>query len=176
MDPQRLVFVDESGAKTNMMRLYGRSPKGARLVEAVPQGHWNTTTLIHAIGLTGTRTAMLTDGPTNALVFRGFVNHFLVPVLKPGDIVVMDNLASHKVSGVQDAIEQAGAQLRYLPPYSPDLNPIEKIFAKLKALLRKAKARTDSALRRAIGNALRAVTAPDCKGCFASCGYRNTQS
>jgi transposase len=170
------VFLDESGAKTNMTRRYGRAPKGKRLVEAVPQGHWNTTTLIQAVDREGTRTAMLTDGPTNALVFRGFVKHFLVPALRPKDIVVMDNLPSHKVSGVRELIEEVGAQLWYLPPYSPDLNPIEKIFAKVKALLRKAKARTDSALYRAIRNALRNVTAADCKGCFESCGYRNTQS
>ena len=169
------MFLDESGAKTNITRRYGRAPKGERLIEPVPHGHWNTTTLIQAIDIHGTRTAMLTDGPTNALVFRGFVEYFLVPALQPDDIVVMDNLASHKVSGVVEAIEQVGAEVWYLPPYSPDFNPIEKIFSKVKALLRAAKARTDSALQHAIGNALRAITASDCRGCFQSCGYRLQQ-
>ena len=154
-----------------MTRRYGRSPHGERLVEPVPHGHWKTTTLIQAIDIQGTRTAMLTDGPTNALVFRGFVEYFLVPELKRGEIVVMDNLSSHKVSGVIEAIEDTGAEVWYLPPYSPDLNPIEKIFSKVKTFLRKAKARTDHALQHALGNALRTITDSDCQGCFNSCGY-----
>ncbi len=157
-----------------MTRHYGRALSGDRLVEFVPHGHWKTTTLIQAIDITGTRTAMLTDGPTNALVFRGFVEHFLAPTLKRNDIVVMDNLSSHKVSGVAEMIEATGAEIWYLPPYSPDMNPIEMIFSKVKSLLRSAKARTETKLQKAIGNALRAITPSDCQGCFQSCGYPAT--
>lgn len=142
------------------------------MIEAVPGGHWNTTTLIQAIDLKGTRAAMITDGPTNAAVFEGFVRWLLVPALHLGDIVVMDNLSSHKSAAVAEAIETAGATIHYLPPYSPDMNPIEKIFSKIKAWLRSAQARTEAALYDAIANALRSVTPTDCCNCFRAAGYR----
>jgi hypothetical protein len=127
---RRLIFLDESGAQTHMKRLYGRTAKGERLVDTMPGGHWSTTTMISAIRTGGVVTAMVTEGATDATVFRGFVEHFLVPVLRRGDVVAMDNLSSHKVSGVREAIESVGAQLWYLPPYSPDFNPIEQACPK----------------------------------------------
>jgi transposase len=166
------VFLDESGAKTDMTRRYGRAARGERVIEAVPGGHWNTTTLIHAIDVEGTRAAMITDGPTNAAVFEGFVRWLLVPALHAGDIVVMDNLSSHKTAAVAEAIEAVGATICYLPPYSPDMNPIEKIFSKIKAWLRSAQARTEATLYDAIADALRSITPTDCRNCFRAAGYR----
>ena len=146
----RLVFLDESGAKTNMKRLYGWSIKGSRLVDSMPGGHWTTTTMISAIRLSGVATAMVTEGPTDAMVFKGFTEHFLAPVLRKGDIVVMDNLSSHKVKGVVDLIESAGAKVWYLPPYSPDFNPIEQMWSKVKSVLRTFARRTKKTLFGAI--------------------------
>lgn len=174
VDIDRLIFLDESGAKTNMKRGYGRSAKGERLVDAVPGGHWHTTTMISAIRTTGVATAMVTEGATNALVFLGFVQHFLVPVLRAGDIVVLDNLSSHKVKGVVEVIEAVGAEAWYLPPYSPDLNPIEQMWSKVKAVLRSLARRTTGALHRAIGTALRRVTEQECINYFQNCGYTAT--
>ena len=174
-DPERLVFLDESGAKTNMTRQYGRAPQGERLFDAVPGGHWNTTTMISAIRLDGVATAMVTEGATNTLVFQGFVDHFLAPVLRPGDVVVMDNLSSHKAIGVIKAIEAVGAEVWYLPPYSPDFNPIEPMWSKVKNHLRNFAARTKRTLLTAIGKALRTITATDAAGWFRHAGYRNTQ-
>ena len=162
------------GAKTNMTRLYGWGRREERVVEAVPAGHWKTSTLIQGIDLKGVRAAMLTDGPTTATVFTGFVEWLLVPVLKPTDIVLLDNLSSHKTARAIQAIEQTGAEVWFLPPYSPDLNPIEKIFSKVKHWLRKAKARTESALYTAVGEALNTITELDCRNCFRACGYRVT--
>jgi transposase len=170
----RFVFLDESGAKTDMKRLYGWSNYGERLVDTIPGGHWNTTTMISAIRLSGVATAMVTEGPTDALVFRGFTEYFLVPVLNKGDIVVMDNLSSHKVSGISDMVEAVGAKIWYLPPYSPDLNPIEQMWSKVKSILRSFARRTKKSLFRGIGKALARVTAAECVNYFANCGYDAT--
>ena len=154
-----------------MTRPYGRALAGQRLFDTVPGGHWNTTTMISAIRLEGVAAAMVTEGATNTLVFAGFLESFLVPVLRPGDIVVMDNLSSHKASCVAEAIEAVGAQVWYLPPYSPDLNPIELMWSKVKSLLRGLAARTKRTLITAIGKALNAVTPEDAAGWFAHDGY-----
>lgn len=158
-----------------MTRQYGRGLIGERVIDAIPGGHWNTTTMISAMRQEGVATAMVTEGATNALVFGGFVEYFLVPVLRPGDIVVMDNLSSHKASSVVEAIEQAGAEVWYLPPYSPDLNPIELMWSKIKNYLRTLAARTKRTLLNAIGKALRTITADDATGWLQHAGYRNTQ-
>ena len=155
-----------------MARRYGRCPRGERLVTSVPWGHWKTTTFVAALRL-GEIAPCVLDGPMDGESFRAYVEQFVVPILRPGDIVVMDNLASHKVAGIRAAIEAAGAELRYLPPYSPDFNPIEQFFAKLKALLRKAAARTVDALIAAIANALTAVTSQECANYLANQGYRH---
>jgi len=170
-DSARLVFIDEAGAKTNLTRLRGRCPKGQRLHDETPGGHWSTTTMISSIRSDGSTAAMTIEGATTGEVFRAYVEHILVPTLRPGDIVVLDNLSSHKDKRAVELIEQTGAEVRPLPPYSPDLNPIEKMWSKVKALLRSAKARTDAALLEAIGSALHQVTADDARGWFASCGY-----
>lgn len=158
-----------------MTRLYGRTPRGERLVEHTPHGHWHTTTMISAIRLTGVNAPMVIDGAMDSVVFRGYVEWLLAPTLHAGDIVVMDNLSSHKAAGVREAIEARDASLLYLPPYSPDLNPIEAMWAKVKQSLRGAAARTSRALLRAIGDALRSVTLDDCRGFFKGCGYVATQ-
>ncbi len=154
-----------------MTRPYGRAPAGQRLLDAVPAGHWNTTTMISAIRLEGVATAMVTEGATNTLVFHGFVESFLAPVLRPGDIVVMDNLSSHKANCVAEAIEAVGAEVWYLPPYSPDLNPIELMWSKVKHHLRSIAARTKRTLITAIGKALNTVTPHDAAAWFAHDGY-----
>ena len=156
-----------------MTRLYGRAPVGERCHFAAPQGHWHTTTLLSAMRCTGImkEASIVFDGPTDGMVFRGYVEECLAPALKPGDIVLMDNLASHKVSGVLQAIEAAGANLWYLPPYSPDLNPIEKLWSKVKAWLRRVAARTLEDLIAAVGQALAAVQHNECFNYFLSCGY-----
>jgi transposase len=136
LNPQSLVFLDETGASTKMARLYGRSPRGQRCRAPIPHGHWKTTTFTGALRLGGLTAPMVLDGPMNAAAFLAYVEQVLVPTLTPGDIVVMDNLPAHKPADVRRAIEAAGALLLYLPPYSPDFNPIENAFAKFKALLR----------------------------------------
>jgi transposase len=171
LNAARLVFIDETWAATNMTRLHGRAPKGKRLLAAVPHGHWKTTTFIGALRCDGLTAPMVVDGAVNGDIFRAYVEQVLVPTLKPGDIVVMDNLQSHKVDGVRAAIEAAGAELRYLPPYSPDLNPIEPAFAKFKTLLRKAEARTVETLWTAIGDLVDRITPTDCRNLFRHCGY-----
>lgn len=172
-DLDRLVFLDESSAKTNMTRLYGRAPVGQRCHFAAPQGHWHTTTLLSAIRRTGVikEASILYEGPTDAMVFRGYVEQCLAPALTPGDIVVMDNLASHKVTGVREAIDAVGASLWYLPPYSPDMNPIEKLWSKVKAWLRRVAARTVEGLMHAVADALNALDPDECLNYFKSCGY-----
>lgn len=172
-DLDQFVFLDESSAKTNMTRLYGRAPVGQRCYFSIPHGHWSTTTLLSAIRCTGVieEASVVFDGPTDALVFRSYVEQCLAPSLRVGDIVVMDNLASHKVAGVGEAIESVGASIWYLPPYSPDLNPIEKMWSKVKAWLRRVAARTIDGLAQAVGEALRAVDANECRAYFQSCGY-----
>lgn len=171
LDLYRLVFLDESGAKTNMTRLYGRSFDGERLVDAAPQGHWCTTTILSAMRVDGSTAPMVIEGPTDAEVFEAYVGQVLTRSLRPGDIVVMDNLAPHKRPSVIAAIEAAGAEVWFLPPYSPDFNPIEKMWSKIKAFLRKAKARTWEALLAAIKAALEEVSDSDARNWFQSCGY-----
>jgi transposase len=166
------VFIDETGATTDMVRRYGRTPRGERLVAAVPHGHWKTVTFVAALRSTALTAPCAFDGPMNGECFRAYVEQVLVPTLQPGDIVIMDNLASHKVAGIRKAIEAAGATLRYLPPYSPDLNPIEQAIAKLKAILRTAAARTIGALIEAIADALKSFTSPECENYLRHCGYR----
>ena len=172
MNLEKLVFIDESGAKTNMTRLYGRAQAGQRAVDNAPAGHWCTTTMISSVRLDGSTACMVVDGATNKEVFQAYVQHILLPTLKPGDIVVLDNLSAHKNQVTRDLIESVGAQLWFLPPYSPDLNPIEKMWSKIKSILRTLKARTEKALINAIAKALEAVTISDVNGWFESCGYR----
>ena len=176
MNLEKLVFIDESGAKTNMTRLYGRAKAGQRVVDNVPAGHWCTTTMISSVRLDGSTACMVVDGSTNKEVFQAYVQYILLPTLKSGDIVVLDNLSAHKNQEIRDMIESVGAELWFLPPYSPDLNPIEKMWGKIKTILRTLKARTEKALINAIAKALEAVTASDVKGWFKSCGYANTKS
>lgn len=171
LDLERLVFIDESGAKTNMTRRYGRTFDGARLVAATPHGHWSTTTMISAVRLTGQTAAMVIDGATDAAVFQAYVEQVLRPSLRPGDIVILDNLSAHKTAEVLVALEAEGTEVWFLPPYSPDLNPIEKMWSKIKAYLRKVEARTKETLLAAITAALETVTASDALHWFASCGY-----
>lgn len=171
LDPERLVFIDETWASTNMARRYGRAPRGERLRVGVPHGHWKTTTFVAGLRLTGMVAPMVLDGPINGVSFQAYVDQVLVPDLRPGDIVIMDNLGSHKGAGVRDAIEAAGASLLYLPPYSPDFNPIENAFSKLKALLRKAAERTVDGLWNAIAALLPAFTPRECANFFAAAGY-----
>ena len=173
MNQEQLVFIDETGAKTNMVRLYGRAPRGQRLFAPVPYGHWMTTTFVAALRHDEITAPCVFDGPMNGASFLTYVEQFLVPTLRNGDVVIMDNLASHKVAGVRQAIERAGATLRYLPAYSPDFNPIEQAFAKLKAALRKAAARTLEALIEAIANALATFTSEECENYIANSGYRH---
>lgn len=170
-DTARLVFIDESGAKTNMTRLYGRGFDGGRVYDCVPHGHWSATTMIAAVGTEGTRAPFVFEGAMDAEMFVAYVKHVLVPELRPGDIVVMDNLRSHKNAHARELIEQAGAHVWFLPPYSPDFNPIEKMWSKIKAYLRKACARTQETLYQAIADALATVTQSDIRGWFESCGY-----
>lgn len=154
-----------------MARMRGRAPRGERCVAAIPHGHWNTTTFTGALRMSGMTAPMALDGPMNGAVFKAYVAHVLVPTLKPGDIVVMDNLSAHKHACIRETIEAAGARLLYLPPYSPDFNPIENAFAKLKAILRKAAARTLEDLWDAIGQALDAFSPEECANYFAAAGY-----
>jgi transposase len=155
-----------------MTRRYGRCPRGQRLVASVPWGHWKTMTFVAALSVDGVTAPCVLDGPMNGDSFRAYVEQCLAPTLRPGQIVIMDNLASHKVAGVRQAIENAGCTLRYLPSYSPDLNPIEQFFAKLKALLRQAAARTVDALIAAIADVLAKVTQTECENYLANLGYR----
>jgi transposase len=171
LDPDRLIFIDETWATTNMARRYGRSPRGQRLVAAVPHGHWKTSTFVAGLRTRGLTAPLVIDGAMNGATFLAYVEQMLAPTLSPGDIVIMDNLASHKVAGVREAIEGRGARLVYLPPYSPDLNPIEQAFAKLKALLRKIAARTVSKLWDALGELLDRFTPQECANYLAHAGY-----
>jgi transposase len=165
------VFVDESGASTQMTRRYGRSPVGQRLVCPVPQGHYQTTTMIAAVRLKGPQAPWLFDGAMNGQLFLAWVKQGLVPVLQRDDVVILDNLSTHKVAGVQEAIAAAGARLEYLPPYSPDLNPIENLWSKVKAGLKRRAPRTARQLCTAAGAVFDTVTAADCHGFFLHAGY-----
>jgi len=170
-DPKKLVFIDATGTSTNMARQRGRCRRGARLIGRVPHGHWKVTTFVAGLRSDAVTAPFVIDRPMNGTIFRAYVERCLAPTLAPGDIVVMDNLAAHKVSGVRDAIETAGARVLYLPPYSPDLNPIEQVFAKLKALLRKAAQRTIPALWTAIGYLLDSFPADECSRYLAHADY-----
>jgi len=167
MDITKLVFIDETWVSTNMTRGYGRAPKGQRCVASAPLSPWETTTLVAALRHQQLTAPMLTDGPMDGEIFLTYLQRFLCPTLNPGDLVIVDNLSSHKVAGVQQAITAAGATLLYLPPYSPDLNPIEKLFAKLKALLPP----TSNALWNQFGQFLASFSPQECANYFASSGY-----
>lgn len=171
LDPTRLVFIDETGASTKMARLRGRALRGRRCRAAIPHGHWKTTTFVGALRLDGITAPMVLDGAMSGAAFLAYVRQLLVPTLHPGDIVVMDNLPAHKIAGVRQAIEAVGASVLYLPPYSPEFNPIEQMFAKLKALLRKAAARTIDALWAAVADALDAFKPNECAHYFTNAGY-----
>jgi transposase len=173
LDIARLHFVDESGFTTNMVRRCGRCPVGQRLLAKAPHGHWRTTTFLAALRHDGIAAPLTLDGPMDGDTFRAWTEQFLGPGLKPGDLVVMDNLPAHKVAGIREAIEAKGAHVLYLPPYSPDLNPIEQVFAKFKALLRKAAARTVDRLWSEIANALRSFSPQECTAYLKHCGYSN---
>ena len=165
------MFIDETWATTAMARRYGRARRGARVVAAVPHGHWKTTTFLAALRHDGLTAPCVFDGAITGARFLAYVEQCLAPTLRPGDVVVLDNLGAHKVTGVREAIEAAGAELRYLPPYSPDLNPIEHAFAKLKALLRAAARRTVAALWQTLGHTLDAFTPAECAQYLAHAGY-----
>jgi transposase len=171
LDPARLVFLDETWAKTNMTRRHGRCVRGQRLVAKVPHGRWRTLTFLAALRSDRIAAPCVVDGPINGESFLAYVEQMLVPTLKPGDIVIMDNLGSHKGQAVRRAIRAAGAKLFFLPPYSPDLNPIEQVFAKLKTLLRKAAERTVEATWKRIGVLLGCFTQQECANYFANAGY-----
>jgi transposase len=169
--PDRLVFIDETGASTKMARLRGRAPRGERLRAGVPHGHWKTTTFVAGLRLTGLTAPMLLDGPMTAQAFQAYVEKVLCPTLCAGDTVILDNLAAHKRHEARRAIEATGASLLFLPPYSPDFNPIENAFSKLKALLRKAAERTLDGLWATIGQLLDAFTPAECANYFTAAGY-----
>jgi len=172
MNPTRLVFLDETWATTNMARRYGRAPRGERVIASVPHGHWKTSTFVAGLREDAITAPLVIDGAMNGETFRAYIEQFLAPTLAHGDIVIMDNLSSHKVAGVREAIEARGASLIYLPPYSPDLNPIEQAFAKLKALLRKAAPRTVESLWSVIGESLSAFPPNECANYLTAAGYR----
>lgn len=174
IDPQRLVFIDETWAKTNMTRSHGWAVRGERLVAKVPHGHWNTTTFLAALRHDRITAPCLFDGPINGELFLAYVERVLAPTLKPGDIVILDNLGSHKGKAVRTAIRATGAKLIFLPKYSPDLNPIEKLFAKLKTLLRKVGARTIEAISAAIATILPRFMPQECANYFKSAGYASS--
>jgi len=174
LDPERLVFIDETGTSTNMARLRGRAPRGERLVGKVPHGHWKTTTFVAGLRASSLTAPCVLDGPMNGDAFLAYVEQVLVQTLKPGDIVVMDNLSSHKAPTIRQAIEAAGATLLYLPPYSPDFNPIEQLFAKLKAALRKAAERSVESLWNRIATLLDSFPPDECANYFRNAGYASS--
>jgi transposase len=171
LDPTKLIFIDETSASTKMARLRGRAKKGERCRAPIPHGHWKTTTFTAGLRLDGLTAPMLLDGAMNGPAFLAYAEQVLAPELVPGDIVVMDNLPAHKVAGVRAAIEKAGASLLLLPPYSPDFNPIEMAFAKLKALLRKAAARTIDELWAVVADCLSQFSSAECRNYFQAAGY-----
>jgi transposase len=171
LDPERLIFIDETGASTKMARLRGRARRGERCRAAVPHGHWKTTTFTAGLRLSGMTAPMVLDGAMHGAAFLAYIEQVLVPELGPGDIVVMDNLPAHKIAGVRQAIEASGATMLLLPPYSPDFNPIEMAFSKLKALIRKAAPRTIPELWDTLAAALEAFSPAECKNYFAAAGY-----
>ena len=174
VDPHRLVFIDETWTKTNMAPLRGWAPRGERLVDTVPHGRWRTLTFLAALRYDRIDAPCVLDGPIDGTSFLAYVEQFLVPTLTPGDIVIMDNLGSHKAKAVQHAIKGAGAHRLFLPPYSPDLNPIEQVFSKLKHLIRKARERTVENLCNRIGDLLGEFTSQELTNYFANSGYAST--
>lgn len=174
LDPERLVFIDETWAKTNMTRPRGRSLCGTRVVATVPHGHWKTTTFLAALRTSGLTAPLVVDGAINGVLFQAYVEQQLVPTLHPGDLVILDNLSSHKRSGVREAIEAAGGTLIFLPPYSPDLNPIEMAFAKFKWLLRSVADRTVESLWKTCGQLLERFSSTECRNYLRHAGYRYT--
>jgi transposase len=171
IDPRRLVFIDETWAKTNMTRTHGRCGRGARLVAKAPHGRWRTLTFLAALRQDRVDAPCVVDGPINGSSFLAYVEQVLLPTLSPGDIVVMDNLGSHKRRAIRQAIRAVGAKLLFLPPYSPDLNPLEQVFAKLKTLLRKLDPRSIEATWKGIGQLLDAFSAQECANYFTNSGY-----
>jgi transposase len=169
---RQYVFLDECGVTTDLLRRYGRSPRGQRLRDHTPCGHWQTHTVVAALGLEGLHASAVFDGPIDNPSFLAYVQQILVPTLRPGGVVVLDNLAVHKQPEVQAAIEGAGAQLRFLPPYSPDFNPIELAFAKLKAFMRAARPRSFDQVCALVAAALRMYTSTECANYIRHCGYR----
>ena len=172
LDPERLVFIDETWAKTNMVRPRGRSLQGTRLIDKTPHGHWKTTTFVAALRSSGLAAPLVIDGAINGDLFLAYVRQVLVPTLRVGDVVVMDNLSSHKRAGVREAIEAAGAKLLYLPPYSPDFNPIEQAFSKFKRLLQTAAERSVESLWRTCGKLIDRFAPNECRNYIVSSGYR----
>jgi transposase len=171
LEPERLVFIDETGTSTKMARRYGRAPRGERCRAPTPHGHWKTTTFVGALRLEGMTAPMTLDGPMHGTAFLAYVEQVLVPTLSPGDIVVMDNLPAHKPVAVREAIEAAGATLKFLPPYSPEFNPIEMAFSKMKAFLKKVASRTIDALWQAIAKAIDLFSPKECENYFSAAGY-----
>ena len=167
----KLKFLDEAGSNLAMTRLYGRGERGARVVEAVPQNYGENITMLASLSLSGIAAPMTINGAVDGVIFKVYVQEVLSPTLKAGDVVIMDNLPAHKVSGISELIQAQGAKLIYLPPYSPDLNPIEKCWSKIKTYLRKTKARTREELEKALREALLLITEADAQGWFKSCGY-----
>ena len=171
LDLHRVKFIDESGINLAMTRLYGRAPRGERVVGSAPQNYGPNVTLLGALSCPGREAVMVIEGATDSDVFRAYVHEVLCPTLREGDLVIADNLSAHKAAGVQETIAATGARLLYLPPYSPDLNPIEQCWSKIKAFLRAAKARTREALDMAVASALATVTESDARAWFAHSGY-----
>lgn len=171
LDPAKLIFLDETWAKTNMTRLRGRAPRGERVIDQVPHGHWKTTTLIAALDCRGVRCSTVVDGAINGEIFTAFVEQVLTPVLTPGDVVILDNLSSHYNRRARDLVEARGAALVFLPAYSPDFNPIEMVFSKVKQLLRSLACRTREKLWSSMQSVLERVTESDAANCFKHCGY-----
>ena len=171
-DAGQYVFLDECGVTTDLLRRYGRSPRGTRLHDHTPCGHWETQTVIAALRVEGLGAPAVFDGPIDAVSFRAYVDQVLVPTLRPGDVVVLDNLAVHKQPEVRTAIEGVGAHIRFLPPYSPDFNPIEQAFAKLKAFLRAARPRSFDQVSALVATALELFKPEECRNYIRHCGYR----
>jgi transposase len=170
-DAAKFVFLDESSINTGFSRLYGRAPVGERLFDYAPDCRWKTLTVLSSLRLDGTTEALVFEGALNGEMFKGYIEECLAPSLKEGDIVIMDNLSSHKVEGLEKIVEEKGARIVYLPPYSPDLNPVENMWSKIKNQLRKQKERCKEILIEAVGTALRTITAQDAQGWFGHCGY-----
>ena len=176
LDPSRLVFIDETWIKTNMAPLRGWGPKGRRLKGYAPHGHWRTMTFLAGLRMDGLTAPCVFDGPINGLSFRAYVEQILIPTLKPGDIVILDNLGSHKSRAVRDAIRAAGARLWFLPPYSPDLNPIEQVFAKIKHWMRMAQERTLEDTWRMVGRLATTIKPQECQNYFENAGYASIKT